>query len=160
MKLHHKIAAWLAGCLIASSALAQSGYKLIARFTEGRVADLGISIEYKPDKSRSVDVRFNRNPYGSTLFFHAEEWKKFSDRLQQVKNAPDGVEQKFADLPTPGGSPLRMSSIKHGSEIQLTIARQPDKGDSYPAMPFHLPPPDFNDFLKAVADTATALDKK
>jgi len=77
-----------------------------------------------------------------------------------MKAAPDGAEQKFPDLPTPGGSLLRLNSIRHGHEIQLTITRQPDKGDSYPAVVFHLAPADFDALVQAVADAMTALQKK
>jgi hypothetical protein len=138
------------------NARAGSGYKDIAKFEEGTVATLSIVVEYKPDGSRSINVRFNRPPYGGSMFFHGEEWKVFSDNLDRVKSGPDGVEQKFADLDTPGGSLLRMSSVRQRSEISLTLIRQSAKGDSYPSVPFHLAPADFENLLKAVVEAAKA----
>lgn len=143
-----------------SNARAGSGYKDIAKFEEGTVATLSIVVEYKPDGGRSINVRFNRPPYGGSMFFHGEEWKVFSDNLSRAKSAPMEVEQKFTDLDTPGGSLLRMSSVRHGGEIHLTLIRQPSKGDSYPAVAFHLRPADFDDFLRAVADAVKAFEKK
>jgi len=70
MNLRRHVAAGLAGCFVAAAAFAQSGYKFIAQFDEGRVAHLAFSVEYKPDKSRSIDLRVNRNPYGGSLFLH------------------------------------------------------------------------------------------
>jgi hypothetical protein len=139
-----------------SNVHAGSGFKDIALFSEGTVATLGIAVEYKPDGSRSINVRFNRSPYGGTLFFHGEQWKTFSDNLDRVKGGPEGVEQKFADLNTPGGSLLRMSSVRQGSEIRLTLINQSAKGDSYPSVPFHLEPADFENLLKAVVEAAKA----
>src|ERR1700712_5285163 len=130
-------------------ARASSGYKDIAYFEEGTVATLAIVVEYKPDGLRSINVRFNRVPYGGSLFFHREEWKVFSDNLDRVKSGADGMEQDFADLDTLGGSLLRMSSVRHGSEINLTLTRQSAKGDSYPSVVFHVSPEDFENFLKA-----------
>lgn len=138
------------------NARAGSGFKEIAFFNEGTVATLGIAVEYKPDGSRSINVRVNRPPYGGTLFFHEAEWKVFSDNLARVESGPDGVEQKFADLDTPGGSLLRMSSVRQRSEISLTLIRQSAKGDSYPPVPFHLAPADFENLLKAVVEAAKA----
>jgi len=135
---------------------AGSGYKDIAYFGEGTVATLSIVVEYQPDGNRSINLRFNRSPYGGSLFLHTEEWKVVADQLGRAKSAPDGVEQKFPDLPTPGGSLLRMSFVRHGGEIHLTLIRQSDKGDSYPSVPFHLSPADFDDLLKAVVDAGKA----
>ena len=137
-------------------ARAGSGYKDIAYFEEGTVATLAIVVEYKPDGLRSINVRFNRAPYGGSMFFHREEWKVFSDNLARVKSGPDGTEQAFADLDTPGGSLLRMSSIRHGGEIKLTLTRQSGKGDSYPSVVFHVSPEDFENLLKAVVEAAKA----
>lgn len=138
------------------AARAGSGFKDIAYFQEGAVANLSIVVEYKPDGSRSINVRFNRSPLGSTLFFHREQWQVFASQLGRAKSAPDSVEQKFPDLPTPGGSLLRMSFVRHGSEISLTLIHQPDKGDSYPPVPFHLAPADFDQLLKAMVEAAKA----
>ena len=149
------IVALVAG-LAALDARASSGYKDIAYFKEGTVADLSIVVEYQPDGSRSIDVRFNRSPHGGTLFFHREQWRIFADQLGRAKDAPEGVEQKFPDLPTPGGSLLRMSFVRHGGEISLTLINQPDKGDSHPPVPFHLAPADFEPLLKAMVVTARA----
>ena len=138
------------------NAHAASGYKDIARFEEGTVASLGIAVEYQADGSRSINIRFNRAPYGGPLFFHTEEWKVFSDNLGRVKGGPEGVEQKFADLDTPDGGLLRMSAVRQRSEISLTLIRQSEKGDSYPSVPFHLAPADFENLLKAVVEAAKA----
>jgi hypothetical protein len=138
------------------SARAGSGYKDIAYFEEGTVANLSIVVEYKPDGSRSINVRLNRSPLGSTLFFHQEQWQVFADQLSHAKGAPEGVEQKFPDLPTPGGSLLRMSFVRRGGEISLTLIDQPDKGDSYPPVPFHLVPAKFDHLLKAMVEAAKA----
>jgi hypothetical protein len=138
------------------SARAGSGFKDIAYFEEGTVANLFIVVEYKPDGSRSINVRFNRSPLGSSMFFHREQWQVFAGQLGQAKDAPEGVEQKFPDLPTPGGSLLRMSFVRHGGEISLTLINQPDKGDSYPPVPFHLAPADFDHLLKAMVEAAKA----
>ena len=138
------------------NARAGSGYKDIAYFEEGTVATLSIVVEYKPDGSRSINLRFNRSPYGGSMFFHEAEWKVFSDNLGRVKGGPEGVEQKFTDLDTPGGSLLRMSAMRQRSEISLTLIRQSAKGDSYPSVPFHLAPADFENLLKAVVEAAKA----
>jgi len=135
---------------------AGSGFKDIAYFEEGTVANLFIVVEYKPDGSRSINVRFNRPPLGSSLFFHREQWQVFAGQLRLAKSAPEGVEQKFPDLSTPGGSLLRMSFVRHGGEINLTLIDQPDKGDSYPPVPFHLAPADFDHLLEAVVEAAKA----
>ena len=142
--------------LCGPNARAGSGYKEIANFEEGTVATLSIVVEYKPDGSRSINVRFNRSPYGGSMFFHEAEWKALSDNLGRVKSAPEDVEQKFADIDTPGGSLLRMSSVRQRSEISLTLIRQSAKGDSYPSVPFHLAPADFENLLKAVVEAAKA----
>lgn len=140
----------------ASQARASSGYKDIAYFEEGTVATLSIVVEYQPDSSRSINLHFRRSPYGGPMFFHEKEWKLFSDNLSRAKSAPEGVEQTFADIDTPGGSLLRMSFIRHGGAISLTLIRQPDKGDSYPAVPFHLAPEDFENLLKAMVAATKA----
>jgi hypothetical protein len=49
-----------------------------------------------------------------------------------------------------------MSSVRHGDAISLTLIRQPDKGDSYPAVPFHLAPADFENLLRAMVAAAKA----
>ena len=138
------------------SARAGSGYRDIAYFHEGTVADLSIVVEYQPDGSRSINVRFNRSPLGGSMFFHREQWQVFAGQLGSAKSAPEGVEQKFPDLPTPGGSLLRMSFVRHGGEISLTLIHQPDKGDSYPPVPFHLAPADFDPLLQAMVEAAKA----
>ena len=138
------------------SARAGSGFKDIAYFEEGTVANLFIVVEYKPDGSRSINARFNRSPLGSSMFFHREQWQVLAGQLGQAKSAPEGVEQKFPDLPTPGGSLLRMSFVRHGGEISLTLINQPDKGDSYPPVPFHLAPANFDHLLKAMVEAAKA----
>lgn len=135
---------------------AGSGFKDIAYFEEGTVANLSIVVEYKPDGSRSINVRFNRSPLGGSLFFHREQWRIFAGQLEPAKRAPEGVEQKFPDLPTPGGSLLRMSFVRHGGEISLTLINQPDKGDSYPPVPFHLAPADFDHLLQAMVEATKA----
>ena len=137
-------------------ARAGSSYKDIAYFEEGTVATLAIVVEYKPDGLRSINVRLNRAPYGGSIFFHTEEWKVFSDNLARVKRGPDGTEQVFADIDTPGGSLLRMSSVRHGGEINLTLINQSPKGDSYPSVAFHLAPENFENLLKAVVEAAKA----
>lgn len=152
--------AFLFGGLGATTAQAGSSYKDIAQFTEGKVATLSMLVEYKPDGGRSINVRIQRPPHGATLFFHAKEWALFCSNLEKAKAAPDGVEQTFDDIETPGGSLLRLSSVRRGQEIQLTLTRQPSKGDSYPPVPFHLQATDFDRFLKAVSDAAKAIDKK
>jgi len=138
------------------SARAGSGFRDIAYFEEGTVANLFIVVEYKPDGSRSINVRFNRPPLGSSMFFHREQWQVFAGQLGRAKGAPEGVEQKFPDLPTPGGSLLRLSFVRQGGEISLTLIDQPDKGDSYPPVPFHLAPADFDHLLKAMVEAAKA----
>lgn len=142
--------------LAAPAARAASGYREIAYFQEGRVANLSIVVEYKPDGDRSINVRFNRPPLGSTLFFHREEWQVFANRLGQAKSAPEGRGQTLPDLPTPGGSLLRLLFVRHGAEISLTLVDQPDQGDSYPSVPFHLAPGDFDPFLRAMVKAAKA----
>jgi hypothetical protein len=149
------IAALVVG-LGSPQARAGSGYKDIAYFEEGTVATFTIVVEYKPDGLRSINVRFNRAPYGGSLYLHREEWKVFSDNLTRVKSGPDGTEQAFADIDTPGGGLLRMSSVRHGGEINLTLTRQSSKGDSYPSVVFHLSPKDFENLLKAVVEAAKA----
>ena len=138
------------------SARAGSGFRDIAYFEEGTVANLFIAVEYKPDGSRSINVRFNRSPRGSTLFFHREQWQVFAGQLGHAKGAPEGVEQKFPDLASPGGGLLRMSFVRHGGEISLTLINQPDKGDSDPPVPFHLAPADFDLLLKAIVEATKA----
>ena len=138
------------------SARAGSGFRDIAYFEEGTAANLFIVVEYKPDGSRSINVRFNRSPLGSSMFFHREQWQVLADHLSHAKGAPEGVEQKFPDLPTPGGSLLRMSFVRHRGEISLTLINQPDKGDSYPPVPFHLAPADFDHLLTAMVEAAKA----
>ena len=135
---------------------AGSGYQEIAYCAEGTVANLSIVVEYKPDGSRSINVRFNRPPLGSSLFFHREQWQVFAAQLGAAKGAPEGVEQKFPDLPTPGGSLLRMAFVRQGGDIRLTLIHQPDKGDSYPPVPFHLAPADFDLLLQAMVAAAKA----
>jgi hypothetical protein len=135
---------------------AGGGYKDIAYFEEGTVATFTIVVEYKADGDRSINLRFNRPPYGGSMFFHTEQWKIFADNLARVKSGPDGTEQTFADLDTPGGSLLRMSAVRHGGQVNLTLIDQPHKGDSYPPVPFHLSPPDFENLLKAMVDAAKA----
>lgn len=156
---------WLAACagivflvlgLGLSSARAGSGFRDIAYFREGTAANLSIVVEYKPDGSRSINVRFNRPPFGSSLFFHREEWRVFVGQLGGAKRAAEGVEQKFPDLPTPGGRLLCMVFVRHGGDISLTLINQPDKGDSYPPVPFHLAPADFDLLLKAAVEAAKA----
>ena len=137
-------------------ARAGSGYKDIAYFEEGTVATLSIVVEYKPDGLRSFNVVFNRPPYGGPLFFHEAEWRAFSDNLNRVKAGPDGTEQTFADIDSPGGGLLRMTSVRRGTEINLTLIRQSAKGDSYPSVPFHLSPPDFEPLLRAVLEASKA----
>ncbi len=138
------------------SARAGSGFKDIASFAEGTVANLFIVVEYQPDGSRSINVRFNRSPLGSSLFFHRDQWQVFAGQLGQAKGAPEGVEQKFPDLPAPGGSLLRMSFVRRGGEISLTLINQPDQGDSYPPVPFHLAPADFVHLQQAMVEAAKA----
>ncbi len=145
----------LAG-LSSPNARAGSGYKDIAYFEEGRVATLAIVVEYQPDGSRSINLHFRRSPYGGPMFFHEKEWKLFSDNLNRVKGGPDGREQTFADIDTLSSGLLRMSSVRHGGAISLTLIRQPDKGDSYPPVPFHLAPADFDSLLKAMVVAAKA----
>ena len=137
-------------------ARAGSGYRDIAYFAEGTVATLSIVVEYQPDGSRSINLHFRRSPYGGPMFFHEKEWKLFSDNLSRVQGGPDGREQAFADIDTLSSGLLRMSAICHGSAINLTLIRQPDKGDSYPAVPFHLAPGDFENLLKAMLAAAQA----
>ena len=165
MRLPFLLSPWfraLAGIAIVVAGLASltahagSGYKDIAYFEEGSVANLSIVVEYKPDGSRSINVRFNRPPHGGSMFFHTEQWKAFADNLSRVKGGADGQQQTFADLDTPGGSLLRMSAVRHGGEINLTLIDQPDKGDSYPPVPFHLQPGDFENLLKAMVAAAKA----
>jgi hypothetical protein len=138
------------------SARAGSGFKDIAYFEEGTVAKLFMGVEYKPDGSRSINVRFNRSPLGSTLYFHREQWQVFASQLAHAKATPEGAEQKFSDLPTPGGGLLRMSFVRQGGEISLTLIHQPDKGDSGHPVPFHLAPADFDLLLKAMVEAAKA----
>jgi hypothetical protein len=138
------------------AARAGSGFKDIAYFEEGTVATLTIVVEYKPDGSRSTNLRINRPPQGGSMFFHEAEWKAFTDNLSRVKGGADGMEQVFADIATPGGSLLSMAAVRHGGEITLTLIRQPDKGDSSPPVPFHLQPADFGNLLKATVEAAQA----
>jgi len=142
--------------LVGPLARAGNGYRDIAYFEEGTVATLAIVVEYRPDGSRSINVNFRGAGYGGPLFFHEKEWQLFSDTLNRVKGSPDGKEQTFPDIASPGGSLLRLLSDRHGGAINLTLIRQPDKGDSYPAVPFHLPPADFDNLLKAVVEAAKA----
>jgi hypothetical protein len=138
------------------SARAQSGYKDIAYFEEGRVASLAMFVEYEPDGSRRINLYFRRSPSGGPMFFHGTLWKAFSDNLNRVKDSPDGREQTFADLDTLSSGLLRMSAVRHGGATSLTLIRQPDKGDSYPPVPFHLAPADFDQLLRAVVEAAKA----
>jgi hypothetical protein len=152
----------LAGTALALAGLgspearAQSGYREIAYFEEGRVATLGIVVEYQPGGSRNINLNFRRTPYGGPMFFHEKEWKLFSDNLSRVKGGPDGREQTFVDIDTLSSGLLRMSAVRHGDAISLTLIRQPDKGDSYPAVPFHLAPADFENLLQATVAAAKA----
>ena len=139
---------------------ARSSYKQLALFDEGTVAHLGLSVEYMPDKSRSIDLWFSRPPYGSTLFLHPREIRILTTYLEQAKIAPENARQKFPDIDSAGGSLLRMVALRHGKEINLTLSRQPDVGDSYPAVVFHLAPADFEAFVAAVAAADEALAKK
>jgi len=138
------------------AARAGSGFRDIAYFEEGRVASLAMFVEYEPDGSRRINLYFRRSPYGGPMIFHGTLWKAFSDNLNRVKDGPDGGEQTFADIDTLSSGLLRMSAVRHGGAISLTLIRQPDKGDSYPPVPFHLTPADFDHLLKAMVDAAQA----
>lgn len=139
---------------------AQSSYEQLALFDEGTVAHLGLSIEHKPDKSRTIDFWLSRPPLASTVFLHPRETRILADYLQQARNAPEDMRKKFPDIDRVGGSLLRMVVLRHGKEIGLTLSRQPDVGDSYPAVLFHLAPADFEAFVTAVAAADEALTKK
>ena len=138
------------------SARAGTGFKDIAYFEEGTVANLAIFVEYEPDGSRRINLYFRRSPYGGPMFFHETQWKAFWDNLKSVKDGPDGKEQAFADIDTLSSGLLRMSAVRHGGAVSLTLIRQPDKGDSYSPVPFHLAPADFDHLLKAMVNAAKA----
>ena len=139
---------------------AQSSYKQLALFDEGTVAHLGLSVEYMPDKSRNINFWFSRSPLASTLFLHPREIKILADYLQQARIVPEDTRKKFPEIDRTGGSLLRMVVLRHEKEISLTLSCQPDVGDSYPAVVFHLAPTDFEAFVLAVAAADEALAKK
>jgi len=156
----------LIGCIVLTSQLlalrihAQSNYDQLARFDEGTIAHLGLTVEYRPDKSRSIDFWFSRPPLAASLFLHPREIKILADYLEQTKSTPEDIRKKFPDIDRVGGSLLRMVVLRHGKEISLTLSRQPDVGDSYPAVDFHLAPADFEAFVAAVVAAEEALARK
>ena len=139
-----------------AEAQAGKGYRDIADFKEGAVATLSIVIEYGADGTRRINLNFKRASYGGPMFFHEAEWKAFAGNLSRVKDGPEGAEQTYPDIDTPGGSILRMSSVRHGGSVELTLTRQSIKGDSYPPVVFHLQPGDFENLLKAMVAAAKA----
>jgi hypothetical protein len=154
------------GCIVLTSSLlalrihAQSSYDQLAHFDEGTIAHLGLTVEYGPDKSRSIDLWFSRPPLAASLFLHPREIKILAGYLEQAKSTPEDIRRKFPDIDRTGGSLLRMVVLRHGKEISLTVSRQPDVGDSYPAVVFHLAPADFEAFVAAVTAADEALAKK
>ena len=139
---------------------AQSRYEPLALFDEGKVAHLGISVEYMPGPSRNINFWFSRPPLGATIFLHPREMKILADYLQQAKTIPEDTRKKFPEIDRVGGNLLRVVAMRHGQEISLTLSRQPDVGDSYPAVVFHLAPADFEALILAVAAADEALAKK
>jgi len=137
-------------------ACAGTGYRDIAYFVEGSGATLAIVVEYRSDGSRSINLQFRGGSYGGPVFFHEKEWQLFTDNLRRVKGGAESQEQTFSDVASPGGGLLRMTAVRHGSEVRLTLVHQPEKGDSYPAVSFHLSPADFDNTLKAVVEAAKA----